>query len=176
MKRALFFPIAVAVVTAIAYVASTYWYASELPAHVATHFDLNGHANGWMTKQEFINFSLVAGLGTQLFVTAVMWVGRFLPPKMMNLPNRDYWHKPENFPEACDRLLGLSLWLGTLLVLWVGLLNYQIVEANRLKPSRLDTSSFMFAMGTFVIMLAAWMIFMWKEFRLPEGSRKKASR
>jgi len=35
---------------------------AELPARLATHFDLNNHPNGWMSREASLTFSLVMGI------------------------------------------------------------------------------------------------------------------
>ena len=172
VKKSLTVPIAASLAMAGVYAAVTLWFARDLPAHLATHFNAAGRPNGWQSRQEFINFSFAIGLGVQVFVAALCYATRYLPARFVNLPHKEYWQRPENFPMACHLTFRFSLWLGCMLLLWMGLINYQIVQANKLMPPRLDTTSLMTALGTCLIMMIVWFICMWREFRVPVAARK----
>ncbi len=176
VKKSLVLPVAVSVAVAIAYVISTYAFASGLPNYVATHFDSTGRPNGGMTREGLIHFDLAMGLGCQVFVSLVCYVARYLPRKMLNVPHPDYWRAPENFPTACANVFRHSLWLGSVLALWMILINYEVAQANRALPPRLDTSAFLVAMVTFGVMLMVWVISMWRTFRVPDAATKKKAR
>ena len=177
MLKSPILPITAAILALGIYIACLYWFASQMGAHVATHFAGDGHANGWMTNQAFLRFNLTLGVGSIVFVSGLIYLLRFLPPRFLNLPNREHWHKPENYPVACARLFRLSLWLCVMMLMWMALLNYQIVIANRLKPPTLDNNAMFLALATFAVMLGAWMITTWREFRLPDkGKSTKARR
>lgn len=176
VKKSLVLPVTVSVAVAIVYVLSTYAFAEGLPKYVATHFDSTGRPNGGMTREGLIHFNLALGLGSQVFVALVCYLSRFLPRKMLNVPHPDYWRAPENFPTAAANVFRHSLWLGSLLSLWMILLNYQVAQANRALPPRFDTSSFLVAMATFGVMLIGWFISLWRMFRVPERGKKSKGR
>ena len=156
----------------VAYVVSTLLFASGLPAHIATHFDAKGWPNGWMTNGQYVAFDLALGLGTQVFVSLACYFQRFMPARFMNVPHKDYWRSSENYPTACANIFRHSLWLGNLMVLWMILLNYQVAQANKLMPPKLDTSSFIVAMSTFAVMLLVWLVSLWRLFRVPPTPKK----
>ncbi|MDB6075187.1 MAG: serine/threonine protein kinase [Verrucomicrobiaceae bacterium] len=165
-------PIAVSVTVTVAYVVSTFLFMQGLPAHLATHFDATGRPNGWMTKAETIRFDLLMGLGMQALLILLFSIMRFIPARFVNMPHKDYWQKPENFRTACTYLARYALWLGSLMLLWMILLNYQVAEANRALLPHLDPSGFVVAMGTFAAMLVLWVICVWRQFRVPTEATK----
>src|SRR5271155_984036 len=70
-------------------------YYSQLPAVVASHFDVHGAANGWQTKQEFfVVFAGVTILAT-ILVFALPALIAIVPRQFVNLPNKEYWLSPE---------------------------------------------------------------------------------
>jgi len=68
--------------------------SSHLPERVATHFDARGRPDGWMSRTEHLRFMAWFGLAFPLFVPVIVYVIRFLPDRLLNLPNRDYWLAP----------------------------------------------------------------------------------
>jgi hypothetical protein len=52
-----------------------YWMAwDELPVRMATHFDINGHANGWMSRETSLQFALGLALFTLAIFSVVAYV------------------------------------------------------------------------------------------------------
>jgi hypothetical protein len=52
-----------------------YWMAwDQLPARMATHFDINGHANGWMSREASLEFALGLAVFTLAIFTVVAYV------------------------------------------------------------------------------------------------------
>ena len=167
MMDSLKFPLAVSLLAALAYAYCTWFFAHDLPDHVATHFDATGRANGWMTRSGSIAFELALGLGVQVFIALMCWLARYLAPARVNIPHKQYWHQPEHFPRACAMIFRHSLWLGSLIVVWLILLNYQVRQANLAVPAHLSPGGFVFAMGTFLVVLLWWIIALLHLFRVP---------
>ena len=71
------------------------WYYPQLPGRMASHFNIEGHANAYMPKDMFLKLHLgIAGLLSAVFLVLPMIIVR-LPPSLINLPNKDYWLDPE---------------------------------------------------------------------------------
>jgi hypothetical protein len=52
-----------------------YWMAwDQLPVRMATHFDINGHANGWMSRETSLQFALGLAVFTLAIFTVVAYV------------------------------------------------------------------------------------------------------
>lgn len=174
MKKSLVLPIAVSAAVTVAYVICTFLFVQGLPEHLATHFDATGRPNGWMTKAATIRFNLGMGLGTQAFFGLLVFFTRFVPARFLNLPNKEYWQKPEHYPQARAYMTRYLLWLGSLMMIWMILLNYHVAECNRTLLPRFNTDGFVVAMGTFMVMLLVWFICIWREFRVPVNAKGKA--
>jgi serine/threonine-protein kinase len=79
--------------------------ADNLPEVVAVHFDISGQADAWAERGVSLLVLLVAGVGIPLFVGALFIVLRFLPPYLLELPNRDFWLAPARRAWTHARLL-----------------------------------------------------------------------
>jgi uncharacterized membrane protein len=77
------------------------YYAAQLPANVASHFNGAGVPNGWMSRQVFLLFNdgLVAFLAVVFLIMGqiLYWA----PDSIVNLPHKEYWLAPERWAETC---------------------------------------------------------------------------
>ena len=134
--------------------------AGQLPDRVATHFDGSGQPNGWMSRSTHLLFTLVLGLGIPLFVVAVLFVVRFLPDSIINIPRRDYWLAAERRAETVAWLFRHSLWFACISVSFITGVHYLIVRANARPPAQLSTPWLLGMVGCFLVALAIWVISM----------------
>ena len=143
-------PLLFLLVAAIAFSVSLFYFLPSLPDRLATHFGATGQPNGWMTRdQHFIGITLL-GFGLPAFVIGICYCIRFFPASMLNVPKASYWRSPEHYPEACRILLSWSFYFGAISFLWTGLLNYQLVLANRLNPPFLAALPVLMLSGIYI--------------------------
>lgn len=120
----------------------------DLPEKVASNFrDNGGFAHGWMDKAAFLRLMIGVGLGVPAVIVGIMYFIRFLPPKYLNVPNHEYWRKPENHRRACGYIFSYSLWFSSIYLLWQTYVLHLIAEANRLSPPQLDGGKMGMAVG-----------------------------
>jgi uncharacterized membrane protein len=122
----------------------------HLPERVATHFDIHGKANGWMSSAMHCRFLVGFGLGTALFVIGMCHLARFLPPALLNVPDPKFWRAPEHHPVACRIVARWSWLVACLQLIFLGTLNYVIVATNQLSPPRLSTVSMVLPVAIFL--------------------------
>lgn len=134
-----------------------------LPEKVATHFEISGTPNGWMSRSVHAAFIL----GTAAFVAIVCagttYLTRFLPDSMINIPNRAYWLAPERRRETDDKVFALGLWIACLTVAFILGLHLLIVRANRRVPVRLPAVegvglmlAFLAGIGALILVSCIW--------------------
>ena len=162
--------------TALVFVSTHVVWLADLPERLATHFNASGKANGWMSRRSHGSFMLVFGLGVPAFILTLGSTMRFLPASLMNVPRRDYWHQPQHYPEACAIMFSWSQWQAAGLLVWMTLLNHEIVKANLLKPPHLSstntwalTSALLLSTGLSV----AWMS--WRFLKVPAHSAPQST-
>ena len=85
---------AIFLVLALVSVAQSVHHYPRLPETLASNFGGAGEPGGWMGKRAF--FTVYLGLVSGLFLTFQLsgWCLRFIPPRFMNLPNKDRWLSP----------------------------------------------------------------------------------
>jgi uncharacterized membrane protein len=113
--------------------------AGRLPPVVASHFDVDGAANGWSTRPFYVGMILVIGgalpLGLVWLIHAVTRRG----PALLNIPSADYWRQAAHAAEAVRRVRAYTWWLACILV-GTGMATHALVlAANATQPPRLGT-------------------------------------
>ncbi len=139
--------------------------AACLPDPVAVHFTKNGAANGWMRIEEHAAFSLFLAVVLPLPVVGIFYSLRFMPDKLINLPNRDRWLAQERRAETFAFLLGHSLWFACFSLAFVIGVDLLIVEANAHFPARLSLPISFLLLGGFAASLLAWTLRLALHFR-----------
>ena len=107
----------------------------QLPLQVASHFDVYGIANGWMSRTDFLVSYAILQLTLAAAVVATALAMRYLPTALLNLPNKEYWLETERRDNTIQVLSNLFILIaGWTTFLMVGLfqLTYlsNMVNAN----------------------------------------------
>ncbi len=86
---------------------------------VATHFDRDFLANGWMTRDGYLRFTLA--FATLVPIVVALAVGGLprVAPRSVNIPNRDYWLAPERRATTLDGIAARACVLGALLAVFI---------------------------------------------------------
>lgn len=138
----------------------TFRSVSLLPDPVATHFDLSGQPDGWMSRAGAITFVQAMGLGLPLFIVALSAMIRFLPAGMINIPNREFWLAPERRAETASRMSAAMLWLACLLVCFLAGMHCLTIVANRTVPAHMPASGLWIILAAFLVCLGVWIFFL----------------
>ncbi len=138
--------------------------APELPDRVATHFGVEGAADGWMSRPGYLVFTAVFPLALVALFAGLASLIRVLPARFVNLPNRDYWLAPERRATTSAMLRARFAWLGCLFVAFFGGLHVLTVEANRLTPPRLPMGGLLLVVMAFLMGLMLWIVFLLMRF------------
>jgi Protein of unknown function (DUF1648) len=132
---------------------AVYWYP-RLPERMATHFDFNGKPDGWSTKGTFITIYYGVTAVSALLLFGVALLFRFLPARMMNLPNKEFWCSPEHQQETHDFLFYYFFWFASATLLLLIDLAEQTFRVNLGKTAALPHS--MLSLGCYLAFTALW--------------------
>ena len=141
--------------------------AGNLPERVATHFDLSGQPNGWMSRSTHLVFIGGFGLVLPLVLVGVCFALRFAPDSSINIPNRAFWLAPERRAETIAFVFRHSLWLACGTVAFVTGVHLLIVQANRQTPVQLPLAPILAWAGCLIVGIAVWAGLMLRHFKRP---------
>jgi uncharacterized membrane protein len=112
----------------LGYLAFSY---ASLPAHMASHFNLQGHADGWLDRKTYLEIMAATGIFLPIVASLALLSATWLPRELVNLPNRDYWLADERRGSMSALLFRYALWFSSLNLLFFTGIAWLVVEANR---------------------------------------------
>ena len=167
MTRSRLIPIVVLLVLMSGYLALVFGSWIMLPERVATHFGANGQPDGWMSRSGYLTFTALMGIGLPIFILGIMFVSRFFPASLVNVPHKAYWVAPGRREVAQEVLFDRSIWLGCLMVVFFSAMHCITIMANRSDPVRLPPQLFFPVLGLFLAGILIWVIALYRVFRRP---------
>ena len=153
--------LAVAYAIFFGYLAETY---NALPTKVASHFDVHGKPDGWMSRAADAEIlSVVALLVPAIVIGGMGGAGR-IPVSFINQPHRDYWEADNRRKTALGVLLRYGLWFAALNVLFLTGAQALIVEANVNPPHNLDMTHLATGVIVYLVLTAIWALLLLRRF------------
>ena len=115
---------------------------AQLPDPVATHFGSGYLANGWMSRDEYLAFSLVFSVFLPVVIAGLAgWLPR-VASRSVSLPNKDYWLAPERRAATLESITVRAITLGSLFAIFMGGVHWLILDANAAIPPQLPARAF----------------------------------
>jgi uncharacterized membrane protein len=141
-----------------------------LPERVATHFGLGGAPDSWGSKE--FNLLLILLIEIPLFLMLLYAPTLILrvPAKLVNLPHRDYWLRPENRGLVRAKVARHTHLFGTALFIFLTCVSVLVLHANLGEPVHLDEQAFLLLFGVFLAFVIYWCIEFIRAFRLPANA------
>ena len=138
-----------------------------LPDTVAMHFGLHGEPNGW--GPNYVNVLIMAGVELLLFLS--IWFTAKVPPRLMNVPNKAYWVKPENLPLARARMEFFRLRIGSVFFMFLFILGLMSIQANLTGGGRLNMTIFYLVLVVVLLCTLSWVVLLRRALRIPGGKQ-----
>ncbi|MCF7688461.1 MAG: DUF1648 domain-containing protein [Cephaloticoccus sp.] len=106
------------------------YHQAHLPERIATHFDLQGKANGWDLRASHIAYQV--GLAVLLggLFGGMGWLVGKLPDALVNIPHREYWMAPGRRTATLGTLAAMLHACGSVVLGFFILFFQQIFVAN----------------------------------------------
>jgi hypothetical protein len=156
----------------VAAIAQVGWMGSQMPDVVATHFDGAGHPNGAMSRSGTIGFQLMMlAITAAAFLGLPVLLGR-LSPKLINIPNRDYWLSPERRAASMSALQNWTAGMGCGVVLLLMAVTGLLHHANRVSPPQLSSPALLACLGAFLIHVIGTMVALYRRFPRPPAAQR----
>jgi len=137
----------------------------SLPEKIAIHFDANGAADSWTTRETYRVFVL---LSLTSLPVLLVWVTAGLPRLTKGrgqIPNCEYWFAGSRRQQTEAFLLQHANWLGTLTAAVTYGMNFLIVRANAIHPPLLATDRLLTMIVIYLFGLVWWTAAFLRHFR-----------
>lgn len=153
----------------IALAALFVWISSRaLPAVVASHFGVSGHANRLMRREAYVGFTLATVVLVPLLLVALpSWAFRN-PKTRINLPHRDYWLAPQRRAQTVATLSTQLMRFAVLVLVFLCYVHWLVVKANQVTPPALAAHWLIAGLAAFLLATLVWVIALIRRFaRIP---------
>lgn len=147
--------------------------ADHLPSTVATHFDVNGVADDWMSRADYLLFIGIPPCAlAALFALTGRTLRRF-PARMINLPRRDHWLAPERKADTDALFLRWMAGPAVLLVVLFAQSHLVTLLANQTTPAHFAAGLLLGPVIGFLVALMLWIVGLVLRFAEPDASPRK---
>jgi hypothetical protein len=139
--------------------------AVRLPENVAVHFNAQGAADGWVSRDEYRTGILLFMIGLPSFLVWTMgWLPKLTGGKGQ-IPDHEYWFASERRGATEQFLVGHACWLGALTVATVYGIHLALQRANAVTPATLATDQLSTMLLIFICGLGWWITSFLRHFR-----------
>lgn len=139
----------------------------NLPPLVASHFGIGGAVDGFMSRNAYLGFMLIGVVAIPLLIVVPQRLVRTISPRLINVPNRDYWLAPQRIESTLDYLRNHAVWFAALLVGFICFVHWEVVQANMRRPVRLVAQPFFVGIVVYAASVLVWIGAMLTHFRRP---------
>jgi uncharacterized membrane protein len=145
------------------------YYYPLLPGVVASHFNARGMPNGWQSKSAFFEVFVGVSVLAVLIGFGIPSIISALPPRLVNLPNKQYWLSPEHLAETQSFLKTFFGWFGCAVYLIIILTFDYAIQSNLYPDNRPDPARMWYILAGFLAFVIVWSIRLLTKFLRPRG-------
>jgi uncharacterized membrane protein len=139
----------------------------QLPARVASHFDIQGYANGFTPREDYLLLMMGLGLGIPIALVILFVVLPYFVPTRLRIPSRDYWIAPDRRSETLSTIATSGLIFAGIVAGFMIALHLLVVQANNRMPPQLDNALLYTLIALLIIAILAWQFILWRRFQVP---------
>lgn len=144
-------------------------YGGQLPERVASHFDAQGIADGWMSRSAFLGLGIGMQLGVSGLIILFAWAIPRLPDSLINIPNRHYWLDESRRSSTLRINQYMLLLIGGITAVLLIVIFQMTIIANLQPTPNLSGPAIWLTLGLYlvaVIGICGWMA--WRFGRIPK--------
>ena len=145
--------------------------STHLPAQMASHFNAEGIADGFMSKEGY-TYTMLALVVLVPGLLAVLPFGmRKLPASLINLPHKEYWLQPEKQEETFHTLSRFMSLLACFLLLFLSYVHWLVIQANKLQTPAMSVLNILVGMVIFLSLIGVWSLLLHRRFKLTDPTK-----
>jgi len=125
---------------------------NQMPEKVASRF-VGSRPQAWMDKTTDLWIWIIMSVFVFALFYLIIYLVRILPSQYFNVPNRDYWLKPENHEKLVAVTTSALYEIGTALFVFLTAMNWLVSRANLAEPVQLNLPLFVLFIVLFIAYL-----------------------
>ena len=141
---------------------------ATLPPRVASHFNFEGVADGFMARSDYLMLMTGLGLGIPVLLIAVTVVLPYLMPNRLRIPSRDYWIAPERRRQTLSTIMTTGLLMASAVTAFMIAVHLLVVEANSRTPPHMETSALITLVALLIVAILISQFFLWRRFQVAQ--------
>lgn len=145
--------------------------SANLPPQMASHFNAEGIANGFMSKESYTYTMLAVVVGVPGLLALMPLVLGKLPTSLINIPHREYWLAPENRAATFQTL---KVWMGVLAcfhLIFLSYVHWLVVQANEQQPPAMPAPDLYLGLIIFLVLIGIWSMLLLRQFKLSDAKK-----
>lgn len=145
--------------------------STHLPAQMASHFNAEGIADGFMSKEGYTHTMLALVVLVPGLLAVAPFGMRKLPANLINLPHKEYWLQPEKREATFHTLSRFMSVLACFLLLFLCYVHWLVIQANKAQPPALPVIDLLVGMFVFLSLIGAWSLLLHRQFKLTDPTK-----
>jgi hypothetical protein len=144
---------------------------TSLPLLMASHFNAEGIADGFMSQEGYTNTMLALIVLVPGLLALTPLGMRKLPANLINIPHKEYWLTPERRELTFQTLHRFMSVMACFLLLFLSYVHWLVIQANERQPPAMSVLNIVLGMIVFLLLIGGWSLLLHRQFKLTDPTK-----
>ncbi len=145
--------------------------STNLPLQMASHFNAEGIADGFMSQEGYTNTMLALIVLVPGLLALTPLGMRKLPANLINIPHKEYWLTPERRELTFQTLNRFMSVMACFLLLFLSYVHWLVILANERQPPAMSVPNIVLGMIVFLLLIGGWSLLLHRQFKLTDPTK-----
>ena len=145
--------------------------STNLPLQMASHFNAEGIADGFMSQEGYTNTMLALIVLVPGLLALTPLGMRKLSADLINIPHKEYWLTPERRELTFQTLHRFMSVMACFLVLFLSYVHWLVIQANERQPPAMSVPNIVLGMIVFLLLIGGWSLLLHRQFKLSDPTK-----
>ncbi len=145
--------------------------STNLPLQMASHFNAEGIADGFMSQEGYTNTMLALIVLVPGLLALTPLGMRKLPANLINIPHKEYWLTPERRELTFQTLNRFMSVMACFLLLFLSYVHWLVILANERQPPAMSVLNIVLGMIVFLLLIGGWSLLLHRQFKLTDPTK-----
>ncbi len=145
--------------------------STNLPLQMASHFNAEGIADGFMSQEGYTNTMLALIVLVPGLLALTPLGMRKLPANLINIPHNEYWLTLERRELTFQTLHRFMSVMACFLLLFLSYVHWLVILANERQPPAMSVLNIVLGMIVFLFLIGIWSLLLHRQFKLTDPTK-----